>query len=434
LFEYVNFSLFFGYIWLVWLLFYTLSFAKSRYFVSLSVSLNMPTFSCRIDRPSIDKFTKEQRASGERVTLSDTACSGLKLVINSQSASWVYAYRKRGYLDGGRRHPQRTMKLGDPATMTPAEARLAGEDPAMIERRERADRQAAEARRLTCAQWADRYEQSLSSRQTKHVRDEVRNVRLALNEMRVSNLFPEEITSKLIRSLVELHAERPATSRHRYGALSRFLEEVIDLNPAQQISKKRRPKPPTSRVTHFSVSELRQLWHAEGLKPEYQRYLRFMITTPLRAMEAAELRWDQVHTDEAELRLMAADTKNAEYFVMPLTGLAEAQLGGQNTESLSKVFQLTRADDGEMSSWSHFAKTVRKATGVESFALHHLRRTFSTLMAEHTDIPEGIIDGLLNHKQSATRGGVIRHYQLAKQLDKRRATMAAWGELLEQWM
>ena len=157
----------------------------------------MPTISCRIDRPSIDKFTKEQRAKGERVTLSDTACSGLKLVINSQSASWVYPYRKRGYLDGGRLHPQRTMKLGDPATMTPAEARLAAEqikaqvraggDPAMIERRERADKQAAEARRLTCGQWADRYEQSLASRQTKHVRDEVRNVRLALNEMGVSN-------------------------------------------------------------------------------------------------------------------------------------------------------------------------------------------------------------------------------------------------------
>jgi len=409
----------------------------------------MPTISCRIDRPSIDKATKEQRAKGERVTLSDTACSGLKLVINSQSASWVYAYRKRGYLDGGRRHPQRTMKLGDPATMTPAEARLAaeqikaqvraGEDPAMIERRERADRQAAEARRLTCGQWADRYEQSLSSQQTKHVRDEVRNVRLALNEMGVSNLFPEEITSKLVRLLVELHAERPATSRHRYGALSRFLdhlldEEAIDLNPAQQISKKRRPKPPTSRVTHFSISQLRRLWHADGLKPEYQRYLRFMITTPLRAKEAAELRWDQVHSDEAELRLMAADTKNAEYFVMPLSGLAKAQLGGQTAESLSKVFQLTRVEDGEMSSWSHFAKAVRKASGVESFALHHLRRTFSTLMAEHTDVPEGIIDGLLNHKQSATRGGVIRHYQLAKQLDKRRVTMAAWGELLEGWV
>ena len=431
------------------LLYYTLSFAKSRHFVSLSVSLNMQTISCRIDRPSIEKATKKQRTTGKRITLADTACSGLKLVINSQSASWVYAYRKRGYLDGGRRHPQRTMKIGDPATMTPAEARVAteqikvqvraGGDPAMIERRERAEQQAAEARRLTCGQWADRYEQSLASRQTKHIRDELRNVRLALNEMGVSSLFPEEITSKLIRSLIDLHFKRPATSRHRYGALSRFLdhlldEEVIALNPAQQISKKRRPKPPPPRVTHFSISQLRQLWHAEGLKPEYQRYLRFLITTPLRTKEAAELRWDQVHRDEAELRLMATDTKNAEYFVMPLSSLAAAQLGAQNAEHLSKVFQLTRIDDGEMNSWSYFAKAVRKVSGVESFSKHHLRRTFSTLMAEHTDVPEGIIDSLLNRKQSATRGGVIRHYQLAKQLDKRRATMAAWGELLERWM
>jgi hypothetical protein len=54
-------------------------------------------------------------------------------------------------------------------------------------------------------------------------------------------------------------------------------------------------------------------------------------------------------------------------------------------------------------------------------------------MAENTDVSESIIDSLLNHKQSATRGGVIRHYQQAKHLEKRRAVMAKWGELLEVW-
>ena len=80
----------------------------------------MPMVSCKIDRAQIEKYTREQRASGQRVTLADQVCSGLKLVINNQSASWTYAYRKRGYLDGGKRHPQRTLKLGDPVNMTPA--------------------------------------------------------------------------------------------------------------------------------------------------------------------------------------------------------------------------------------------------------------------------------------------------------------------------
>ena len=79
---------------------------------------------CKIDQRSIDKFLKEQRQLGERITLSDTVCSGLKLAINNRSSSWTYAYRKRGYANGGKRHPQRTMKIGDPATLSPAEARL----------------------------------------------------------------------------------------------------------------------------------------------------------------------------------------------------------------------------------------------------------------------------------------------------------------------
>jgi len=54
-------------------------------------------------------------------------------------------------------------------------------------------------------------------------------------------------------------------------------------------------------------------------------------------------------------------------------------------------------------------------------------------MSEHTDVSESLIDSLLNHKQSATRGGVMRHYQKAKNLEKRRDVMAQWGKLLEEW-
>lgn len=410
----------------------------------------MPTITCKIDRAQIEKSTKEQRNAGKRITLADTVCSGLKLIINSKSASWVYAYRKRGYVDGGKRYPQRTMKLGDPITMTPAEARLAteqikaqvraGEDPAIVERKERAERQAEEARRRTCEQWLGRYTlERMGNGATKYQRDELRNVRLALDEMGVGSFLPEELTSKHIRSLIELHTARPATSRHRFGAFSRFLdflldEEALPLNPANTVSKQRRPKPPAPRTTHFSINEVRRLWHTDGLKPEYQRYLRFMIATPLRAEEASKIRWDQLYREQFELRLLSSDTKNSEYFVMPLTELAMEQIGSPVASQLSKVFQLSLKPDAPMTAWSHFNKSVRKASGIEHFALHHLRRTFSTLMADNSEVPESIIDSLLNHKQSATRGGVIRHYQHAKQLEKRRAAMKVWGELLEGWL
>ena len=83
-----------------------------------------------------------------------------------------------------------------------------------------------------------------------------------------------------------------------------------------------------------------------------------------------------------------------------------------------------------MKSWSHFNHTIRRATEVEDFNLHNLRRTFSTLIAEHSDFGEGLIDSLLNHKQSATRSGVMRHYQHAKNLKRRREVMDWWNSFL----
>ena len=273
----------------------------------------------------------------------------------------------------------------------------------------------------------------------KYQRDELRNVRLALQELEVVDAFPQEILPRHIRDLTDMHPHRPATGRHRLGALSRFLdflldEEAIDVNPVVSISKRRRPKPPAPRSNFFTPDQLKALWHSRGLQPRYLRYLRFMIATPLRAGEAAELTWGQVNTDRAEINLSSNDTKNSEQFTMPLNHLSASIITSVHPGHTKLVFPLSTNRGAQMSSWSHFNKSVRKASGVEAFILHDLRRTFSTLMAENTDAGEGLIDSLLNHKQSATRGGVIRHYQQAKHLEKRRAVMNQWGEILDTFV
>lgn len=386
----------------------------------------------------------------QRLTLRDEGCPGLKLVINNSSSSWVYTYRKRGYLNGGKRHPQRAMKLGDPILMTPSEARVKadlikaqvrnGLDPALEQREQTALQRAAEARKKTCSEWLEIYARSeLNGGRSKYQRDESRHVRLGLEEMGVSHLQPENIDTKHVRSLLERHHLAPATNRHRFGALSRFLEylideEVIHTNPAALIAKKRRPKPPPPRMSYYTAEQLKRLWHSESLKPEYLRYLRFMITTPLRADEGAALTWTQIIRSQSEIRLSHAETKNSAHFVMPVTPLAFEIIGHSKAPKQVRVFQMTKIPDAKMQSWSHFNKQVRKASEIEDFTLHDLRRTFSTLMAEQSDVSLDVIDGLLNHKQSETRGGVIKHYQHAKLLDKRREAMQTWARLLEDWL
>ena len=131
-----------------------------------------------------------------------------------------------------------------------------------------------------------------------------------------------------------------------------------------------------------------------------------------------------------EISLSSDATKNRQPFVMLLIEIALQQMNLKGQSAEHRVFQLSTKPDQPMRSWSHFNTAVRQATGIEDFNIHNLRRTFSTLIAENSEFGEGLIDGFLNHKQSATRTGVMLHYQLAKHTKRRREVMNWWQDFL----
>ena len=405
----------------------------------------MSTTHCRIDKNKIEKAIKEQRFMKTRLFLADTDCKGLRLAINSKSASWTYAYRRRGFDFGGKRYPMRTLKLGDLSSMTPQEAREGadrvkaavrkGDDPAPELRQKRRHSQNASDADRPLSWWLNRYSTELGN-ETQHKRDEAGHIRLGLSEISMLEQQARSLDSEHLKALVRINKHRPATSRHRFGAISRFLDflnenQIIDGNPALKVSKKHRPKPAAPRSMFYDIKELKKLWHPrEPIKDVYIKYLRFMITTPFRAKEAAELKSDQINLSRSEIFLSANQTKNDEGFVMPLSRLAKQQFTIDAELKGHRLFELSSRQNQPMKSWSHFNHTIRRATEVEDFNLHNLRRTFSTLIAEHSDFGEGLIDSLLNHKQSATRSGVMRHYQHAKNLKRRREVMDWWNSFL----
>ena len=273
---------------------------------------------------------------------------------------------------------------------------------------------------------------------SKHKNDEFMHARTALFELNLLEAPPQSISAKALRELVMLHEAKLSTGRHRFGALSRFLdflvdEEVIEHNPARDLSRRHRPKTPLPRDTFYSIDELKKLWQPrEKLSSNYLLFVRFMIACPLRMSEAANLTVNEVLLPEKEIRLSSSMTKNSESFSMPLTGLMIEQLNFDNSDNASRLFQLSSKVGQPMSAWSYFNKSVRVSTGVSEFNLHDLRRTFSSLMSEHSDFSESLVDSLLNHKRSATRQGVMRHYQHAKNLKQRREVMKWWCDFLER--
>ena len=63
------------------------------------------------------------------------------------------------------------------------------------------------------------------------------------------------------------------------------------------------------------------------------------------------------------------------------------------------------------------------------FRLHDLRRRFATALGE-AGVSETIADAILNHKQTATRGGVLGVYQRSNRGGEQVAAMQHWGRLL----
>ena len=406
----------------------------------------MPTINCHIDRRTIETATKQQRELGAKITLVDP--SGLRLAINARSASWNYNYRKRGLDYNGKRHPQRTLRLGDPKIMTANEARLRveeikaevrnGGDPAAALARKADENRQYEFLQRPLGIWLDQYQQKILGDASKHKREEYMHAKNALTELGIQNAPPSQITGRVIREITSIHIDQPSTARHRFGALSRFLdylvdEEVIDRNPAKDISRRYKPKTPAPRKTYYSIQQLKKLWFPENeLREDYLRFLRFMIICPLRMTEASELTGHNLYPREQELRLFSEVTKNNEAFTLPIPLKAIGLLKCANGDLSERCFQLSSKNGAPMKAWSYFNKAVRRASGVTEFNLHDLRRTFTSLLSEHSPFSESLIDSLLNHKRSSTRTGVMRAYQHAKNLKQRREIMEWWSEFLER--
>ena len=404
----------------------------------------MPIIKCTIDRNAINKWTKHQRGLGEKIILVDK--DGLRLAINARSSSWNYNYRKRGVDYQGKRHPQRTLRIGDPVTMSPQQAKLRvaeikaevknGGDPAAAMKRDAEQERQREYQLRPLDVWLEDYRFCVLGDSSRHKRDEYAHAKSALAELNIKDMPPADLKAKVLRDLAVIHSERPSTGRHRFGALSRFLdylvdEDVIERNPARDISRRHKPKASAPRETFYSTDELRLLWNPPNpLRPDYLRFLRFLIICPLRMTEAAELRGDNIFVDEKELRLSHHETKNNEAFTLPLTCIAVDLINEVPATKDARCFQLSSIEGAPMRSWSFFNKAVRRASGLDQFNLHHLRRTFATLMSEHSNFEESVIDAVLNHKRSATRAGVMRSYQHAKNIEKRRNVMDAWESFL----
>jgi integrase len=406
----------------------------------------------RITKTTVDAAWR-RRGTGHRLIVRDLQCRGLALIVNSTGMAWMYAYRPRG-IDPRtqRRWPNRTVTIGNPATHSPEDARFAanrlkgqaqaGTDP-VAEKKAKA-RIEQWKRGSTLGPLIDEYATALPKRpkmrgsglpSADYVADELAQVRTAISAMDAEDLPPADLSSDDVRTL--LGKVTGATARARFGALSRFLDWCLDerhvqANPCLQIARARRPKAPAARSDYLVPADLARLWRAAEELPEavWRDLAQFLIAVPCRRGEAAILEWSHVDLEMAEWRQTDRVTKNGEPHKLFLLPVALEILRRRHGATSGKGLIFPAPKSGRaIDTFSDIKAKITAASGLSGWRWHDLRRSFATALGE-AGIPEAVADAVLNHRQAATRGGVLGVYQRASRWPEQVKAMRHWGSVL----
>lgn len=411
----------------------------------------------RITRATIEAAWK-RRAKNSRLVIRDMECRGLALVVNATSMSWTFSYKPRG-VDAltGKRFPTQSVTIGGPATHSPEQARSeanrakdkakGGSDPAA----EKKALQAAETARraATVGRLLAEYEKDLPKRpkmrghglpSAAYVAAEMAHLKAAVATMKAGQMTVTDVGPTHIRLVLREEAGRAAVAKHRFGALSRFFDWCLDeghvkANPSAGISKGKRPKAPKARSRFLAPQQVAQLWKAaDGMEEAVHRdYARFLLVVPARRNEAARMDWSHVNLDAATWDQPDKLTKNGDPHRIHLPQLAldllrrRHEAAGEPSEGY--VFPAPRSKKA-LTTFSAINAELDKLAKFTAWSWHDLRRTFATALGE-AGFPEAVADAVLNHRQAATRGGVLGVYQQSERWGERKAAMEAWGRILE---
>ena len=273
----------------------------------------------RLTPAQIAKLITAARATPgfTRHAIGDADQPGLFLVVGKRTASWTLKFRPRGLNPDGSRPPPSAFVIADAALISPDDARAAaaalrakiasGAHPTQEKTANRAqaahERDAAysEAHRragmiaaildpgaiknamaldfstladATLSQCVVAFDLHGSKRIPKTRADTKAHLTRALSEMDVADeTKAADLKQARVAGLARLHADRPATGRHRVGSLNRLYKWLasVEAAPANPVVNIPLPNPPAPRTRVLTAGQVKALWEAAATLPEPRR-------------------------------------------------------------------------------------------------------------------------------------------------------------------
>ncbi len=303
-----------------------------------------------------------------------------------------------------------------------------GRDPA-------AERQAQRQTSITAPTFRDLADEYMKRHAIGRDPDEP-NKRTWKEDRRILNIYmkdwhgrkAESITRREVIALLDDIADRAPAMANRVLACLRkvynfgITKDRVTNNPAHQV-----PPPggtERSRDRIYDAGEIRKLWAAfDG--PTGDIY-RLILVTGQRSGEVAGMTWNEIDFDSATWTVPAARMKNKRVHIIPLSEMALDIL--REVPRLDDEFVFPSPKPGQsIKTRGRAAARVRKASGIDDFRSHDLRRTCGTGMTK-LRFSRFVMDRCLGHLEP----GVGSRYDRHDYLQEKTSALEAWSAKLNQ--
>jgi len=278
-----------------------------------------------------------------------------------------------------------------------------------------------------------------ASTRLKNYRERSRNEVTRLVQKHMAPYFTHntnELNHHLISTILEPLA--PSEANHLFGVLRTFFNwcEKRDLctSPIRKLDKPYKEK---SRDRILTDHEIRLLWIATATPSTFHSIVRLCLLTGQRRGEISQIQSGWIK--DGWLTFPKEVTKNGSEHSIPVTAqvftlVASRFQSASLTPSQQLLFPASKSSSQKTSvfnGWSKSKAALDKASGVNDWTLHDLRRTWASLAARW-GIPEHLAARIQNHRSAVHTNPIRAVYQRYEFRDEMRDAMELFERSLLQ--
>lgn len=297
----------------------------------------------------------------------------------------------------------------------------------------------AEPRQLTISELSKEYEDRHFLKLKKTTQDDYRrrinNVIVpALGDIYVKDL--DRIT--IIDFLEEIAFEHgkdgaPIQSNRVRAVLSSMYsfavdKAICDFNPVQTVKPIGEEK---SRNRVYSEKEIKLLWEHFCFETEpFSSVFKMLLITGQRLRETRRMKWKHLKNDI--WIIPEEETKASRTHFVPLSTLALKILEERKEISGDSDFVFeSPVNPGEPIYWlQNAAARIRRASKIDDFRIHDLRRTVASFMAEQ-GVSRTVLGKILNHKGLSGDSSVTAIYDRHEYMDEKKEALDSWANQID---